>query len=932
MKEILISSSVLILVIVLFRQLFRNKVSQRLQYGLWLLVALRLLIPIQFGQSDYSITALTEKIEQDSKPIQQVQQTLQEPVAGPSRAELYEQLLNEYLHKDEAPNTSETPETQKPVTPAIREQIEAEVEEKITAPTLAEILTGIWIGGMGIMALWFLITNLSFLHRAKRNSTIWEGSAPVQVRVSPNVPTPCLVGLFRPVIYLTPASIQDKNSLNHILTHELTHLRHGDHIWSLVRCVCLCVYWFDPLVWLAAILSKRDCELACDEAALKKLGDDQRIAYGKTLLATVTQSRSPAHILETATAMNETKKQLKERVNCIVKKPKTLLIAAIALVLIAALAAGCAFAGSKPSEPPSTAPTTTQPQPTVPTVPEPTDPTVPSTAPVTVDPGEPIPTLPPTSESYQIYRDVYYQIYTDYYNLLTKEQNDDWTLYYNNIYRPQLNNHEWAANRMLLVTFVQRYDISREDFDRATANLLGRYAIYDWDHRHPETEIPNADIIYTFDDKIINEYYLLEAPIYEPPPAFSVQDSGAAVDAYELPSPNSIKIQDYLEDDYNFDREYREAYYRRWIGFLPLLTDSQRQEYFDWIDDFRSENNYGRDQQEMLLVAMIKHFNIPREDFEQAIAYYIATAETIGCDLSHELYEPPNVDIIYTFDNEIINDYYRIQTVTEPNEPTGREPTAAEDLIKRYNLYQMTSIFCDFEFVYGDMSEFLTEEQQKSYWDQQYRITCCHSPEEVKAHTAQRIAPSLMSNSSPGDRLFWDDEGNLYLSVIPTDAAGYGITEEIYPTDTQTIVLADYGYDTYEYSAIIILELQNDVWKIHNVYPFDESQRGEDSQAEAYHWLLEELHSLVSGYYSHAAEAYAELLLNAFFVEPDIFLAQLSVREEKRVLSISGLMRDSLQNDEAAVYDQLLTTLDTRRDLTDAERDALNILIANALE
>lgn len=387
MKEIVITSSVLIAVILLLRWLFRGKVSQKLIYAAWLLVALRLLIPIQFGQSAFSVTALTETIEQQSKPIQQVQEVLDEPVAGPSRAELYEQLLQDYLRQE--------PVQQEQITPQVQQQIQQQVEAQITAPTLAEVLRSLWIAGIAAMAVWFIAANLIYLRRARQGAVPFTaGEAPVAVRVSPNVPTPCLVGFFRPLIYLTAESTEDPQSLNHVLTHELTHLRHWDHIWALVRCICLCVYWFNPLVWVAAHRSRRDCELACDESALKKLGDDQRIAYGKTLLATVTQSVSPSHLIETATAMNETKKQLKERVNFIVKKPRTVLIAAVCVILIAAITAGCAFAGSNATDPavendpvpsaPVTEPTG-DPSPEDPTNPtNPTEPTGPDT------PAEPI--------------------------------------------------------------------------------------------------------------------------------------------------------------------------------------------------------------------------------------------------------------------------------------------------------------------------------------------------------------------------------------------------------------------------------------------------------------------------------------------------------------------------------------------------------------
>ena len=119
-------------------------------------------------------------------------------------------------------------------------------------------------------------------------------------------------------------------------------------------------------MWAAAYLSRRDCELACDEGAMKGLGEAERLAYGKTLLEVVSHAANPGNLLQTATSMNETMKQLKERVNFIVKKPKFSITAAICMVLVCALIAGCVAAGptSTQSDPPATTtttpPTTTQ--------------------------------------------------------------------------------------------------------------------------------------------------------------------------------------------------------------------------------------------------------------------------------------------------------------------------------------------------------------------------------------------------------------------------------------------------------------------------------------------------------------------------------------------------------------------------------------------
>lgn len=78
-----------------------------------------------------------------------------------------------------------------------------------------------------------------------------------------------LPGLI-PAVYLTEDVLQaDEAEL--ILRHELTHLRHLDFLWSLCRTAAVTVYWWNPFIWLAAICSKRDAELACDEAVAAKL-------------------------------------------------------------------------------------------------------------------------------------------------------------------------------------------------------------------------------------------------------------------------------------------------------------------------------------------------------------------------------------------------------------------------------------------------------------------------------------------------------------------------------------------------------------------------------------------------------------------------------------------------------------------------------------
>ena len=131
-----------------------------------------------------------------------------------------------------------------------------------------------------------------------------------------------------------------------MLAHEQTHARHLDPLWSLLRGVCLTVYWFDPLVWLAAVLSREDGELACDEGTLRALGADERTAYGKALLALVPVCDKPQNPLLGATTMTSGKRSLKERITRIAENRQAKTAAVFAAVALAALVCAVSFTGS----------------------------------------------------------------------------------------------------------------------------------------------------------------------------------------------------------------------------------------------------------------------------------------------------------------------------------------------------------------------------------------------------------------------------------------------------------------------------------------------------------------------------------------------------------------------------------------------------------
>lgn len=126
--------------------------------------------------------------------------------------------------------------------------------------------------------------------------------------------------------------------------------------------------------------------------------------------------------------------------------------------------------------------------------------------------------------------------------------------------------------------------------------------------------------------------------------------------------PGSVKLMDPLtaqgELEYKFVPTYRTAYYRL-MGELIDLVDNE--ECIKWCDGFWQKYDWN-EPKEMMTVAFVKHFNISREDFEVAIEMRrksnVELDQKGAIDMNDERYELPNADIIYTFDNDIINTYY----------------------------------------------------------------------------------------------------------------------------------------------------------------------------------------------------------------------------------------------------------------------------------
>ena len=306
LKEVL-TVSALIAVVLLVRAIFKNRVPKRMIYCLWLVVLLKLCLPGTL----FSLPVLpAEKL-----------------VAPTQISELPAQTTPVIQHPAQTVTKPQTP-TQQPVSPV------QETAKPAAKPlTTAQILQIAWFSGSALLGLWLFGAWAVFTIRLHRDRRFLGKRGGTCIYVSGAVKSPCLAGLI-PAVYLTEDVLQaDEAEL--ILRHELTHLRHLDFLWSLCRTAAVTVYWWNPFIWLAAICSKRDAELACDEAVAAKLPDKERLAYARAILAQAPRKTA---------ALSLAGPPVKERILFLTKKQRTSVLCVILALLLVASATGCSFA------------------------------------------------------------------------------------------------------------------------------------------------------------------------------------------------------------------------------------------------------------------------------------------------------------------------------------------------------------------------------------------------------------------------------------------------------------------------------------------------------------------------------------------------------------------------------------------------------------
>ena len=294
------AGSVLILAVIVLRALLK-RAPRWIFCVMWALVAVRLVCPFSIP-SPLSAFRATPSIVGESGEVEIFR------AAGGSE----KPLLAVGTVQIERPQTSAETIKEIPGTPLA-------VTQRTRDAYLPPLIGG-WLLGVAAMLLYAAGSTL-LLRRKVAASLRQRGN----IRVCDAIPSPFILGLARPRIYL-PSSLNEEER-RFVLAHERAHLRRLDHLWKPLGFLILSVHWFNPLCWLAYALFCRDIELACDEKVVGELGRSERAAYSQALL------NCSAHRILAACPVAFGETDVKTRVKAVLnyKKPAFWIVLAAAL-------------------------------------------------------------------------------------------------------------------------------------------------------------------------------------------------------------------------------------------------------------------------------------------------------------------------------------------------------------------------------------------------------------------------------------------------------------------------------------------------------------------------------------------------------------------------------------------------------------------------
>lgn len=273
-----LTTSVVLLPILLLCAVLRRRYPARVVCALWVIFAVRLLVPVQnsFPDAPVQVTPRTTLVEV---------QTTQVSESVPETSGM----------EDEPVIAEPQPIIERHWVPA-GAAVTAEIQKSIA---FDEILAIVWAVGAAAFFAGSMLSYRRFVRRVRCTARdvrdpellrIYESERErlglrqrIPLRQTPEADGPMLVGLVHPVLLLPKSGIPLADAPL-ILRHELTHAKHKDVLCKMVFLLARCVHWFNPVVHLLAWQGAQDLEIACDQSVVHGLDTDAKRQYGQCIL------------------------------------------------------------------------------------------------------------------------------------------------------------------------------------------------------------------------------------------------------------------------------------------------------------------------------------------------------------------------------------------------------------------------------------------------------------------------------------------------------------------------------------------------------------------------------------------------------------------------------------------------------------------------
>lgn len=265
--------------ILLFRFIFKNRISSKLQYLMWWLLILRLLMPVtpdiglHFNLQDMLLKQAHQAELPTPAPVLDVA-----PASVPSTQSSYES-----------------------VTPTVQPDTDVAPSQHVN-PTKStdwySIVFVVWLlGAIGFLG-WLIFVKLRYYESLQHLMAggpreayeLYDrcckelGVKPLPLWIVNKSMSPGIAFFGEPVLLIPISLCGDESRLRFALLHELTHKKRGDHYMTLLLNILRAVYWFDPVVHFAFSELRSDMESACDSDVLAYIGHEQKRGYLTVIL------------------------------------------------------------------------------------------------------------------------------------------------------------------------------------------------------------------------------------------------------------------------------------------------------------------------------------------------------------------------------------------------------------------------------------------------------------------------------------------------------------------------------------------------------------------------------------------------------------------------------------------------------------------------